>query len=242
MISRRPFSLSFVLGLLACSVDHRALNSHPGPVDSGAAGKSGMPGTDSGGAAGAEGGAAGDSASGEGLVDGCADLDTDGVADCDATLVENATFRSDVDGWTALGDAELSWEHENALGDLPSGSAKLSAELPRASAYQCVPLDGLKLVIAYANAWVEPGDDPEDPPQAELEVTFFQGENCSGVSDGYFTTPRGDDSDAWTTIQAGGLSKDTTQSVSVALVGVKPDSSSKLGVYFDNVMLKAQAP
>jgi len=238
MIARRLSSLALVLGLLACSVDDRTLGAPPGPTEIGA---SGAPGEE-GGAGGAEGGAAGERPSGEGLVDGCADLDTDGVADCEATLLENGTFQSDVDGWTVLGEAELGWEPENALGDLPSGSAKLSAQLPRASAYQCVPLDGKHLVIAYASAWVEPSDDSEDPPQAELEVTFFQGEGCSGVSDGYFETPPSADSSAWTTIQAGGQSMETTQSVSVALVGVKPSSASELNIYFDNVMLKAQAP
>jgi len=242
MTARSSLPLTFVLGLLACSVDDRALSNHPGPVSAGGAGKSGASSTDSAGAGGDEGGAGDRGFSGEGLVDGCADLDTDGIADCEATLVENATFKSDVDGWTALGDAKLSWEPENALGDLPSGSAKLRAGLARASAYQCVPLEGKQLVIAYASAVVEPGDDPEEPPQALLEVTFFQGDGCSGMIDGYFETPPGSSSEAWSTIQAGNLSKDTTRSASVALVGIKPDSSSELGIYFDNVMLKAQAP
>jgi len=240
MLSKR-FNLGWAVLLLAsCSLDERALNSQPGPVDSGATGGSGA--TDGNGTGGEDGGASGERASGEGLVDGCADLDTDGVPDCDVTLVENATFASGVEHWTVLGDARLTWETENALGDLPSGSAKLSAKQIRASAYQCAPLDGYKLVIAYASALVDAGADSEDPPEAELEVTFFQGDDCSGASDGYFETPPSAATDAWVTIQAGNLSKDTTRSVSVALVGVSADATAEFDVYFDNVMLKAQDP
>ena len=47
-------------------------------------------------------GAAGAAAS-TGLVDGCADLDTDGIADCKATLVKNPSFTSDANGWTPAG-------------------------------------------------------------------------------------------------------------------------------------------
>jgi hypothetical protein len=64
---------------------------------------------------------------GQGWVDGCADLDTDGVADCTVTLVRSPSFTSDVSGWTALGDATLTWSAKNASTDLPSGAAELSS-------------------------------------------------------------------------------------------------------------------
>jgi len=236
---RQRSSLLLAFTLLAC-VDDRALEHQKPkpPVDMGAAGE-----TDGADAGGDAGGAGGDSSiAPPGPGGDCADLDTDGVPDCQATLVENPTFESDVDGWTVLGDAQLEWQPENALGDQSSGSAKLTAEIPRASAYQCVSLAGAKLVIAYASAYVEPSDDPDQTPQAELEVTFFQGEGCSGTSDGYFETPPSKDAGTWDTVQAGGLSKETTQSVAIALVGIKPDAVKELDVSFDNVMLKAQDP
>ena len=224
-----------VLGLVlaACSVDARVLREGaPSLRDAGAGGSAGDDG-----AGGAQGGEA---PSMEGLVDGCADLDTDGVADCEVTLVENPSFTSDTDAWTPLGEAKLAWEKDNALEDLPSGSAELTAKIPRASAYQCVKLTGAKLVIAYANAFVESGIAGEEPSQAALEVKFFQGEGCNGASDGFFETPPPATTGAWTTIQAGNLTKDTTQSVSIALVGVLGSSASEFRIRFDNVMLKAQ--
>jgi hypothetical protein len=42
---------------------------------------------------------------------GCADLDTDGVADCKSTLLETPSFTDDVSPWVAVGDAALSWDN-----------------------------------------------------------------------------------------------------------------------------------
>lgn len=239
MTPSRSIALALALGVTACAVDDRTLEQQPlalagtGGTSSNTGGTTSVP----------EGGAAGDDGlDGEGLVGGCADLDTDGIPDCEATLVQNPTFTSDVEGWTPLGESELTWRPENALGDLPSGSAELTTETEiRASASQCVALEGAQLVIAYASAFVEAGDDAEQPSKAELEVTFFRGEGCSGVSDGYFVTPPSTLAGAWTTIQAGGTSKDTTLSASIALVGMKTETNAALSIYFDNVMLKVQA-
>lgn len=228
------------LGLCACALDERQLL--PASGDGGAAAGrlvAGEAGASEGQAAGGEGSLGGSSGAAGDLVDGCADLDTDGVADCTTTLLENPTFTSDVSGWTATGGAELTWDPKNALSDLPSGSAKLSATSRLASAWQCVSLGGEQLVIAYASAFVEAADVSAG---AQLEVSFFAAGDCSGEREGYFETPPSAVADAWTTIQAGGLSKATTRSVSIALVGIKPASASELSAYFDNVMLKAQQP
>jgi hypothetical protein len=234
MIAASRCCLALAFGLGACSVDDRTLALVA--ADGGAAGASEE--TDAGNA---EGGAAGASST-DGLVNGCADLDTDGVADCEVTLLQTPTFASDVSGWNPLNDASLTWDPKNALTDLPSGSAKLSAPSPIASASQCVALSGAQLVIAYASAFVEPAGDAPDQARAALEVSFFDEEDCGGASNGYFETPPSTVMGKWTTIQAGGLSTETTSSVLVELVGVKAASAAELNVYFDNVMLRAKAP
>ncbi len=174
----------------------------------------------------------------DGLVDGCADLDTDGIADCRVSLVTSPTFASDVSGWLPTDDAALIWDPKNALGDLPSGSAKLSAMAQRAGALQCVVIEGERLVIAYASAFVQPGGELDPAGQAELEVSFFAEGDCSGDRTSYFTTPPSRVSRIWTTIQAGAVSKATTRSVSIELVGVRAAAAATVTVYFDNVMLK----
>jgi len=264
----------FGIWALACSVDHRHLRQ--GPADDGqAAGSSananggagadsaapGTAGTSSGATSPSpDGGAAGarpepDPTGGSSpssplppLVNGCADLDTDMVADCTVTLVKNPTFKSDVVNWTAVDPATLAWDARNALGDTPSGCALLTAtgatDLDGSvfvRATQCVAVPPNQIVIAYANAAVAPGTGSTQAVEAELEVSFFDGEDCAGQSTGQFATPP-TSAAGWATIQAGTLSGAATTSASVALVGVKPFRADALSVCFDNVMVKAKPP
>lgn len=241
---RRLGSVLLLLGSWACSVDDRELSLDTAMGGEGgsaaqAAGHSGKAGSDANGSA--EGGAGGTPGD-DGLVDGCADLDTDRVGDCTVTLVKTPTFTKDVEGWEPLGDATLTWDAKNALSDSPSGSAKLSAASQRASAAQCLKLAGSRLVIAYANAFVEPTWDGEPAAQAQLQVSFYEGSKCAGDPNGFFETPPSTEAGTWVTIQAGGLSDEKTGSLSIALVGARSTSQSALDVYFDNVMLKTQDP
>lgn len=236
------------MSALACGVDDRKLRPSSA---------AGMTGGD--GASRPEGGAAGVAsemnAGGEAatppilppLVDGCADLDTDGVADCSVTLVKNATFQSDTSDWAGVMGSSLAWDARNALGDGPSGCALLTAQgstdvdgtaLFRAS--QCVPVTEGQLVIAYANAWVE-ASAADDSARAELQVSYFAAEDCSGTATGYFVTPPSAATGVWVTIQAGGVTGPATRSALVELIGVKPNRAPSLSACFDNVMVKAKS-
>jgi len=172
------------------------------------------------------------------LVDGCADLDTDGVGDCTTTLLDNPDFDEDVGAWQPLGDAELTWASRNALEDLPSGSARLESTSEKARAAQCVRVDGEKVIIAYASAFVE---SESALGQATLEVSMFDDETCRGEPLRTFETPPSGSVNDWTTIHGGAPSLPETRSVSIALVSRTPDRESPIRVYFDNVMLKAKA-
>jgi hypothetical protein len=264
-ISRQVGLASLGVWLIACSLDQRNLqldsaagastNGAGAGVDDGVAGSSGSTSTPEpdGGAAG-EGQPVGAGMAGSPstpalppLVNGCADLDTDKVADCSVTLVKNPAFKSDVESWAAVDDAMLAWDAGNALGDTPSGCALLTAsgtsDLDGSAFFrvaQCVAVPANQIVIAYANALVVSAS-AKAPAQAELEVSFFDAEDCAGQATGQFFTPPSAAS-AWTTIQAGGVSGLATKSASVALVGIKPYRAEALGVCFDNVMLKTQAP
>lgn len=223
------------LGLLACSVDARQLEP--------ATGSAGSFMRDPGDGAGGDGNAAGgDGAGPSDLVDGCADLDTDGVGDCTVTLVENPSFTTDVSGWTADGTSAWAWDPMNALDDAPSGSGKLSAGTLRGSATQCVSLaaEG-QVVIAYANVLVEEGDG-SSANQADIEVSFFASDDCSGAPSGSFDTPPNKAAGAWAVVQAGGLPAAPIGSLAVALTAIKATDASAVTVYFDNVMVKAKAP
>jgi hypothetical protein len=228
-------ALAFVTS--ACSVDHRHL--HAGQTTAGASS------SDRGGDAGAQaepsgGGQGGTTASGD-LVDGCADLDTDGVGDCKTTLLTNSSFMTDTSDWLADDEVALSWDPINALSDAPSGSARLEGRVARSRAQQCVTVHGRLLAIAYANAFVSASADDVEFGQAELEVSFFLNSDCAGEPAGFFETPTTTAINTWSVVQAGSVAVDGTGSISVALVGLKPTTSSAVTVFFDNVMLKAQA-
>lgn len=220
----------------ACGVDDRQLSG--AEASSGAAGSAGD--DDGRGPApnGNDGGAGSGGDMPDGLVDGCADLDTDKVADCRVNLLENGTFASDVKGWEPSA-GELRWDPKNALADLSSGSARLRSTGSNASASQCVVVSDGSLVIAYANVYVATADGDEDPPAAELEVSFFDAKDCSGTPNHRFETPPSASVDEWLVVQAGQVTNSTTRSVSLSLLGWRTQGSG-LDVYFDNVMLKVQ--
>jgi hypothetical protein len=176
------------------------------------------------------------------LVDGCADLDTDSIADCTQTLLTNPSFASDTSDWTADANATLAWEPKNALKDAPSGSLRLAGSGARASASQCVAVNGQRIVIAYANAFVPRASDAAGAGQAQLEVSYFDAADCSGERAGFFETPVSTAVDAWVIVQAGGVSLAGTRSVLVTLVGLKSTTGTGVDVYFDNVMLKTREP
>jgi hypothetical protein len=229
-------AFAWALGLVGCAVDDRHL-------EEGGAGAAGPLVVDPSGNSGGVGdGSAGGSSSPSDLVDGCADLDTDGIADCTTTLVENPTFTSDASGWTPVADAEWAWDPKNALDDTPSGSGRLSAGTPRPSAVQCVAIAGQQLVIGYVSVFVEAPDDTASANQAELDVSYFASSDCSGPITGYFDAPPSAMMGAWTTVHAGSLSPTTTASALVALTGVKADDAATVTAYFDNVMVKTKAP
>ena len=177
-----------------------------------------------------------------GLVDGCADLDTDSIADCEQTLLANSSFTSDVSDWTADTSAEWAWNDKNALKDAPSGSARLASTSARASANQCVVLSGQWIVIAYANAFIPAASDAAGASQAQLEVSYFDADDCSGDRAGFFETPPSTLVYSWLIVQAGGVSLPSTRSLSMALVGLKSAAGTGVDVSFDNVMLKKRAP
>ena len=184
-------------------------------------------------------------------VDGCADLDGNGIADCRETIVVNADFKQDTSGWTAEMDASLSWVNDSAAGDSPSGSALVAstgvidanasgAALRDAS--QCVPITSKQLVTAYANAFVEAGQDSQGV--AEIDVFFFDAEDCGGTFTGSFSTPQPTDGavGSWITLRAGAVSSDTAKSALVKLAISKPFRAAAFRARFDNVLVKVQSP
>ncbi len=183
------------------------------------------------------------------LVDGCVDLDENGVGDCEETLLSNGDFKSDVKGWSADAETDLSWDDQNAAADLASGSALLSVKSSAAPggsgsvlrvAKQCVSMTAKQLVTVYANAFVESGQAAAG--HAEIDVYFFDAAACAGTYVTSFSTPQPLDAttDQWLTLKAGSVSGANTQSALVALALSQPLSAASFSARFDNVLLKKQ--
>jgi hypothetical protein len=249
--------------LLACSVDDRQLSE---ATTRGGGASAGAASVTNGGAGNAQGGAqnvvdagdldsssAGTTAGGSqppiAVVDGCPDLDTDGVADCQQTEVMNPDFARDVSGWSAQTGATLSWAAKDALSSQNSGSAVLSASgavdaigSSLVAASQCIALSGKQLVIAYGNAFIDAGQD--NGGQAMLNVAFFDATACAGNPSSEFSTPApvGATLGTWLTIQAGSVCGEGTQSARVELQISKPLQATTFQAHFDNILLKVRPP
>jgi hypothetical protein len=182
-------------------------------------------------------------------VGDCTDLDEDSVADCEQTLLVNASFQGDVAHWSADSGASLTWDPRDALGAHGSGSALLAAASSAfdaggsslVTAGQCVLVSGGQIVIAYANALVDAGQDSDG--KAAVYVDFYDASNCTGSSTSSFSTPQPLDATtgAWLTLKAALLTSASTHSARVMLAIEKPFQAQSFHARFDNVLLKTHA-
>ncbi len=264
-------NVAAVFLLLGCPVDERELAVAPdaagGNITIGGrtAGSGGVPRGGSAGAGGApseppaggslglgDAGSAGDANAGGGdaapttppVIDGCVDLDENGVADCQETLADNADFKVDTANWSADLDGVIRWTAQNSYGATPSGSAAVAGVgvleqdgLGQTASKQCVPVpEGSNSLVALASFFIKPG---QGEGLAGVSVFFFEDANCSGSPNGPLSAARGD-TDAWTTLQANGPVPVTAASMLVRLTVTKPFRSASFEVLFDNVLIRGQ--
>jgi hypothetical protein len=245
----------FIAGaaLVSCSLDNRQLELAAAGAGSGGAGAGGSVGgatSASGSSSSGTPGLGGEAGAGEPailVVDGCVDLDANRIADCTETSVNNPAFERDVAEWLPGQETTIDWNAQNAARDLPSGSALVASEgLIDASAagvalravQQCIPIAGSKLVIVYGNAFVDP--DQDEQGRAEINVAFFDSQDCSGAQSTTFSTPQPLDGGVgfWLTLKAGSVSGATTKSALIKLALLKPFRAESFRAKFDNVLLR----
>lgn len=244
---KRRFVAASLTGaaLAGCSLDTRQLQYATGGSGHSPAGAPSLPG-----AGGDSSGGAGGGANAPIMIDGCLDLDEDGIADCEETLLRNATFNTDVEAWHADDEADLLWDARNAAGDSPSGSALVTATgdtaigaqgMVQESASQCLEVTGKQLVTVYANALVETSQPTSG--LAQISVLFFDSAACSGAYVTSFSTPQPLDAlrDEWFALKAGSVTGPGTRSVLVRLVVMRPLDAASFQARFDNVLLKVLA-
>jgi hypothetical protein len=179
----------------------------------------------------------------------CTDLDQDGVPDCQQTLLSNPTFGTDVAHWNADAGASLTWDARDALAAAGSGVALLSAASSAfdaggsslATAGQCVPVPGGQIVIVYANALVDDGQDPNG--EAAVYIDLYDSSDCTGMptTSGIHTPPPlGASTGSWMTLGVGLQSTSATHSARVMLAIEKPFQAQSFHAQFDNVLLRTK--
>lgn len=173
---------------------------------------------------------------------GCPDLDDNEVADCDETLVENANFDANLNGWHEETNALANWEHDDALDHDASGSATITnrtvdeereGQVMR-GLWQCIPasagtayqmLTQLRITGAEGQGW------------GGLNLWFYDGADCTGTAVTASTPLLGTTTD-WSLTETRAEAPENTQSMLVRLVVNKPFSAPAITVDFDNVLIR----
>ena len=212
-----------------------------GGSDAGGTSAGGSGGNDTGGA----GGSAGASSTGEagGTGDpGCPDLDDNHVADCDETLVDNASFDANLNGWHEETNALANWEHEDALDHDASGSATITnrtvyedreGQVMR-GLWQCIPANP---GTAYQMLTQVRITGEEGQGWGGLNLWFYDGADCTGTVVTASTPLLGTTAD-WSLTETRAEAPENTQSMLVRLVVNKPYSAPAIAIDFDNVLIR----
>jgi hypothetical protein len=202
--------------------------------NAGVAGSGGTPGE------GGRGGAAG-SGGGPG-ASGCPDLDDNGIADCEETIVENPTFDVDVRGWEAEASLARAWDVRDARGDTESGALSTVNELilnetgnTMGGARQCLPAWRDRVYSLATRVLIPEG---QGDGKGGINVTFFGAENCADYLLSGETPTLAEAAGAWTVVRAQVKAPPAARSMFVRLVAEKPYSQAAFQVLFDDVLVR----
>lgn len=181
---------------------------------------------------------------GAGNDPGCPDLDDNSVADCEETLVQNASFDVNLNGWHEESNALGSWEHEDALDHDASGSATITnrtfyedreGQVMR-GLWQCVPASAATSYRLLTQVRIS-GEAGQ--VWGGLSVSFYDAPDCTGNVVTASTPMLGTTTD-WSMTEARAEAATNTQSMLVRLVVNKPYSAPAVTVDFDNVLIREE--
>ena len=242
---------------VACEVDHRQLTGvswTPDTAGSGSAassaggnGTQNCPGNNTPNSdAGAEGGStsayiATCSQGGKVAIATCPDLNQNDVPDDTETLVDNATFEYDTDGWDFETGVGLGWNVADACGRSDSGAVSVSnqfAGLAGANAQngarQCLDVATNHIYAVWVNAL------PSSGSFGGLGLAFYASTDCSGTPIKQFNSTLVEPNGAWQVTSISGAAPDDSHSVAVRLFMGAPAPLAAgvfANVYFDNILL-----
>jgi hypothetical protein len=172
-------------------------------------------------------------------VDCTADIDFNQIPDCEETLLENAGFDLDIDGWTVQEFASLVWDFSDGSHSFSSGSISVTnialSNDGQGSAAQCLQVEPGAKYLAHVQGFI-PGGQTQG--SARLEALQYASDDCSGDASEVEATSS-EMVQEWVLLQSETTTAESTRSLLFQLVAQKPQGAPYFQVLFDNALLKA---
>lgn len=169
----------------------------------------------------------------------CPDLNENAVADCDETLVDNATFEADTENWNVEAPAAMHWEA--AAPDATSGVLVIThggsgaGEQPSmAGSFQCIAVDAEAHYRFLAETFIPEG---QAGALSGISALFYGSSDCSGVRLGVINSPTQSRAGGWRVVHGSGQTPARARSLKLRLVVIKAEAEAATEVRFDNVLV-----
>jgi hypothetical protein len=210
----------------------------------GTAATGGMSGTDGAGTGGTGGtGGAAVDAPPDAPTGACPDLDNNGIADCQESLVMNPDLDTGPASWLPDGVSSVRWASDrDAQNNAASGALAVTnttvasqSGVSMGGAQQCVPVTEAGYRV-MAEAFIAAG---QSPGHAVINIYFFDSADCSGAIRAPFTSTAIGDTGGWRRIDGGVVTPPAgVRSARIKLAVAKDFAVPPLEVLFDNVLLR----
>lgn len=202
------------------------------------AGEGGAPPTSGGSDSGGSGSGATPGWAGAPAVDCTADLDLNQIPDCEETLLENAGFDLDIDGWKVGEFASLVWDFSDGSHSFGSGSISVTnialSNEGQGNAGQCSQVDPGVTYVAHVQGFI-PGGQTEG--SARFEVLQYESDDCTG-DEVHLEATHSEITQEWVLLQSPTVTTENTRSLLFRMVAEKPQGAPYFQVLFDNALLK----
>jgi hypothetical protein len=171
----------------------------------------------------------------------CGDADHDGVQDCKETLAQNATFDSDIKGWSPDYNVVQTWISDDAWQQPSSGSLSLKFTTAgggqgwtAAAVSQCLVGWADQEFELGAHVFIVDGQDGT----AQISLAMFGNDDSAGSYLGATAPAVAAATGSWQPLNTSVKLASGTRSVLVRLAAAKPGSQASFEVHFDDVLLR----
>lgn len=173
----------------------------------------------------------------------CPDIDANGVLDCVETLLVNASFDRDSEGWASDAEVRSSWQTNDGWQSSNSGSVLVLNEYYADSdarafsgLYQCIATRAGRAYALGAQVWI-PAEQEEVDTEAGVQVLFMTEPGCVGYPVGSAMAVTAN-IEAWTTVSTEFDVPADVIALKVRLGSAKPFRTDAFAALIDNALLR----